>query len=463
MRIGFYGAAGEVTGSRHVVDTGNGRIMLDCGLFQGHRKECDRLNRQMPVPPGSVDSVVLSHAHIDHSGNLPTLVKRGYDGMIVSTAATMDLAAVMLPDSAHIQQSDIEYVNRKRERDGLEPLVPLYDKEDVTETMERFMSIPYGRSIEIDGGASLRFLDAGHILGSAQVELTVRERGRDRTVVFTGDLGRSERPILRDPDLSARADVLIMESTYGGRNHEPEGEALGLFGQVLDRTFKRGGKVIIPSFSVDRTQEVLFYINSLLVDGTIPHVPVFVDSPLSFDATEVYKLHPTCYDSETRDLLHSGNGPFQFDGLHFVQSVPESKSLNGMHEPMVIISASGMCENGRILHHLKNNVGNPDNTVLIVGFMARHTLGRRLRDGEREVRIYGEEYTVECDVETVDGFSSHADSDELVEYAATVGGDAEAIVLVHGEPEQQETLAGRIEERLGRRPFVPDRGDVLEL
>ncbi len=463
MKITFYGAAQAVTGSKHLLETGGRRILLDCGLHQGHREESERLNREMPFDPGSLDAIVLSHAHIDHSGNLPGVVKNGYTGMITCTFATRDLAAIMLPDSAHIQQYDIEYLNRKREKKGLQPLQPLYDAEDVTETLKHFMSIPYNRSFPLFPDISLRFLEAGHILGSAQVELTVREKGKSRVVLFSGDLGRPGRPILKDPDMSARADILIMESTYGGRNHEEQEEALQRFGGIIRKTFDQGGKLIIPSFSVGRTQEVLYYIHELVARGEMPPMKVYVDSPLSFDATEVYKIHQECFDAGMRDYLYSNMSPFQFEGLHFTQGVEESKALNYDQSPMIIISASGMCENGRILHHLKNNIEDERNTVLAVGFMAEHTLGRRLVDGEKLVRIFGEEYQVKASVEVINGFSAHADSDALLDYAIRTGGDAEKIFLVHGEPDQCDILSARITERTGIIPTIPARGDSFEL
>jgi metallo-beta-lactamase family protein len=463
MKLTFYGAAQSVTGSKHLLEVNGRKILLDCGLHQGHRKESEKLNRELPFDPRELDAIILSHAHIDHSGNLPGAVKHGYSGMITSTFATRDLAAIMLPDSAHIQKYDTKYLNKKRERKGLEPLEPLYDAEDVTETLKHFMSIPYNRSFSIFPNISLRFLEAGHILGSAQVELTIMEKGTQRVLLFSGDLGRPGRPILKDPDTSANADILIMESTYGGRNHGMQEEAVQKFSSIVNRTFKSGGKLIIPSFSVGRTQEVLYYIHELVTRGEMPPMKVYVDSPLSFDATEVYKLHQECFDSRMRELLYSNRSPFQFEGLHFTQGVGESKALNYDSSPMIIISASGMCENGRILHHLKNNIEDERSTVLVVGFMAIHTLGRKLLEGEKQVLIFGEEYTVNSRIEVINGFSAHADSDALLAYANEVGRTAESIFLVHGEPDQSEVLSNRIADRMGKTPFIPARGETFEL
>ncbi|MEN8208953.1 MAG: MBL fold metallo-hydrolase [Candidatus Fermentibacteria bacterium] len=463
MKITFFGAAQTVTGSKHLLEINGKKILLDCGLHQGRRKESEKLNREFPFNPGELDSIILSHAHIDHSGNLPGAVKHGFSGTITSTFATRDLAAILLPDSAHIQKYDTAYLNKKRKLKGLDPLKPLYDAEDVTETLKHFISIPYDRPFQLFPDISLRFIEAGHILGSAQVELTVKEKGTQRVVLFSGDLGRPGRPILKDPDFGTSADVLIMESTYGGRNHGKREEARQKFSKIINSTFKSGGKLIIPSFSVGRTQEVLFIIHELLTRNEMPPMKVYVDSPLSFDATEVYKIHQECFDSKMRDYLYSNKSPFQFEGLHFIQGVEESKSLNYDASPMVIISASGMCENGRILHHLKNNISDERNAVLVVGFMAQHTLGRKLVEGEKLVKIFGEEYPVNASINVINGFSAHADSDALVNYAVKVGADAENIFLVHGEPDQSNLLAGRILDRIDKTAIIPAPGDTFEL
>ena len=452
-----------VTGSQHLLEIGGRKILLDCGLFQGHRQDSDRLNREHPYDPSSIDVIILSHAHIDHSGNLPTAVRNGFDGVILSTFATRDLAAVMLPDSAHIQHDDTEYMNRKRARKDLPPLEPLYGMDEVMETLDCFVSIPYNKSYRVFDNVTLRFLDAGHILGSSQVELTINENGRRKTLLFSGDLGRAGRPILRDPDFSSRPDLLIMESTYGDRLHGPVEEAEDRFAEVLCDTHDRGGKVIIPSFSVGRTQEVLYFLHELELADRIPRMPVYVDSPLSFNATEVYNLHPECFDERMREIVQSRHTPFQSNNVHFTQSVSESKALNEDRSPMVIISASGMCEVGRILHHLKNNIEDERNTVLVVGFMAEHTLGRRLVEGAEKVRIFGEEYTRRAPVEVINGFSAHADADGLMSYAATVGERAEKVVLVHGEESGAEALGSRIRSELDREVIIPRLGETVEL
>ncbi|MCD4707968.1 MAG: MBL fold metallo-hydrolase [Candidatus Sabulitectum sp.] len=461
MKITFYGAARAVTGSQHLLEIAGKRILLDCGLSQGRRNESERLNREYGYEPASLDAVILSHAHIDHSGKLPGLVKNGFKGIIFSTGATRDLAAIMLPDSAHIQQADAKYLNKKRAKEGLPLIEPLYDLEDALSAIEKFVSIPYGLSFPIFPGVTLRFLEAGHILGSAQVELELEEKGKKRTLLFTGDLGRFERPILRDPDLSSRPDFLITESTYGGRNHDPQEKSLLDLEHVIKRTARRGGKIVIPAFSVGRTQEVLYFLNILLIAGRLPDIPVFVDSPLSFNATEVFKLHPEVYDKELRDLLYAGHSPFQFGNLHFVQNVQESKAINTMKEPMIIISASGMCENGRIRHHLKNNITDPRSTVVLVGFMAEHTLGRKIAQRMETVNIFGEPYALNAEVVDIDGFSAHADSDALMRYFRAVGENVKQVAIVHGEEKSAEALAVLIGRDSQAEVVIPAPGDSM--
>ncbi|PIE51128.1 MBL fold metallo-hydrolase [Candidatus Fermentibacteria bacterium] len=461
LKLTFHGAAGTVTGSQHLLEANGKKILLDCGLFQGRRQESERLNREYGFEPASVDAVILSHAHIDHSGKLPGLVKNGFRGVVYATAATRDLAAIMLPDSAHIQKADTEYINRKRAKEGLEPVEPLYDLEDALEAIEKFVSLPYGLSFQVAPGIMVRFLEAGHILGSSQVELTVEENGKKQVILFTGDLGRFDRPILRNPDLTSRPDVLITESTYGGRNHDPQEKSLLDLEKVVNDTVKRRGKIIIPAFSVGRTQEVLYFLNLLFIAERIPRIPVFVDSPLSFNATEVFKLHPEVYDSELRDLLYAGHSPFDFENLHFVQSVSESKAINTMHEPMIVLSASGMCENGRIRHHLKNNITDPANTIVLVGYMAENTLGRRIRERRTTVNIFGVPYPLNAAVENIDGFSAHADSDGLIRYFKAIGENVRQIAVVHGEPEGSGALAESLGALTDAQIVIPAPGESI--
>lgn len=465
MKITFLGGAGCVTGSCHLVEAAGKRILLDCGFSQGRRDESERLNRTHPVPPESIDAVVLSHSHIDHSGKLPALVGAGFGGPVYSTSATRDLSSIMLPDSAHIQLADAEYINKSRKARGQAPVTPVYGLEEVMTTLERFVSVPYGMSLQLFPGITVRMLEAGHILGSAQIELTLSEGGREKVLLYSGDIGRPSRPILRDPDLSSKPDVLVMESTYGGRDHEPVQESLEKLERVVRETVRAGGKVVVPAFSVGRTQEVLYFLRQLDVEGALPDIRVYVDSPLSFDATGVYKLHPECFDEEALSLLQSGHSPFSFEKLKFVQGVQESKALNGMKESMIIISASGMCENGRIRHHLRNTISDPRNTVLIVGFMAAETLGRKIADRLDTVNIFGEPHKLRARVEEIHGMSAHADSSQLMGFVRATAAKACTIALVHGEKSQSESLAGRIraEPVPGRTVTIPAVGDSLEL
>lgn len=461
MRITFYGAAGSVTGSMHLVEFDGRRILLDCGLHQGRRSESDALNRDPGLDAASVDSIVLSHAHIDHSGSIPAFVRRGFVGSIHSTSATRDLCALMLADSARIQEGDLQFLNKKRRARNEPELEPVYTPADAAKAMQFFHTSPYYSPIEVSPGITARFIEAGHILGSAQIELTLTMGGRRTVLLYSGDLGRPAMPILRDPDTGAsRPDILLMESTYGARRHESGGDAVKKLRNTIRETAANGGRVIIPAFSVGRTQEILYYLRLLRENGSVPRVPVFVDSPMAIDATAIFRLHPECFDEEALEAVQGGESPFSFDGLHFLQSVSESRALNDMKGSCIVISASGMCEHGRILHHLRHGVTNPANTILIVGFMARNTLGRAIADGARTVKIFGEKRDMKASVVTIDGFSAHADSEGLFEYASAAGASASRIVLVHGEEEQ----SGALSERLGGAGFactVPSRTETL--
>jgi metallo-beta-lactamase family protein len=464
MELEFVGAAQTVTGSMHLLRVNGSVIMLDCGLYQGRRAEAAERNRSFPVPVQEISAVVLSHAHIDHSGALPILAKRGYEGPIYATPATRDLAAVMLRDAAAIQQADARFLNRQHEREGRGDTVePLYDDEDVVSVIERFCSIPYRQSVPIVPGVRLRFLDAGHVLGSAITVLDVEEGGTTRRVVFTGDLGRYDRPILRDPEVPEGADVLISESTYGDRLHDGVDKMDEDLALVVNKTFHRGGKLLIPSFALERAQEVIFALKKLRRGKRIPPVPVFVDSPLTVKITDIFKLHPECYDKETRALLHGRDSPFDFDGLSYIEDVEESKALTSRNEPAIIISASGMCEAGRILHHLKSAVEDEKNTVLIVGYQAQHTLGRRLVEGRLRVRIFGVERDRRAEVRVLNGFSAHADQRDLVAYAGACRekGPLRQVVLVHGDPKPQKILAELLEGRGLPRATMPAAKDRL--
>jgi metallo-beta-lactamase family protein len=464
MQLTFWGAAQTVTGSMHLLEVNGQRILLDCGLYQGKRSLSYERNLNFPFDPASIDVVILSHAHIDHSGNLPNLVKQGFRGSIWSTPATRDLCVAMLQDSGHIQEQDTVYVNRKRVRDGLPPVEPLYTKHDALEAVKQFVSINYHRPFSPATGVTATFLDAGHILGSAIVALDIVEGGRQRRLVFSGDLGRHEMAILRDPETIGEADFLVMESTYGNRRHETRDEARQVLRRVIVETYKRRGKVIIPAFAVGRTQELVYALHQLSETQKIPSLDIYVDSPLAVDVTEIFRAHPECYDEETLALLQEARSPFGFRRLTYVREVEDSKRLNFLRDSAVIISASGMCESGRILHHLKNNIEDSDNTILFSGFQAENTLGRRIMDGNRRVRIFGEEYDVRARVARVEGYSAHADSEELRAWASHIDRERlQGTFLVHGEKESALGLSGLLHKEGFRAVEIPERGQSFEL
>ncbi len=468
MRITFYGAAQEVTGSMHLIEVNGQRILLECGLYQGPRSETYARNLKLPFDAKSIDTVILSHAHIDHSGNLPNLVKQGYTGDIWCTAATRNLSAYMLMDSGHIQERDVEYLNRRRARNGEPPLEPIYTQAEAEQTLSQLISIGKHRAVTVADGVKLTYYEAGHILGAAHVVLEIdeKESGKQWRVGFSGDIGRQGSSILRDPEQIGPVDVLLMESTYGDRLHEDYDDARRHLRDVVKQTARRSGKVIIPAFAVGRTQEIVYALNQLDAAGDIPSLPVFVDSPLAVNATDVFRMHPEAWREEVQVFL-AGDGrrsPFDYAEVEYVRDVRRSKQLNGMPGPAVIISASGMAETGRILHHLKNNIEFPDNTILLVSFMAHDTLGRKLKDGEKKVRIFGEEYDVRARVESIDGYSAHADQRELLAWADQFDRNRlQRLFLVHGEPEPMMMLAEKLRQRGFKRVETPRRGQSFEL
>lgn len=444
MNIRFCGAAGTTTGSQHLITVNGKKVLLDCGLYQGRRHDAMERNREFKFfDPSEIDAMVLSHAHIDHSGNLPNLVKQGFTGNIYSTHATHDLCQIMLRDSAKIQQYDAEYLNRKRKKRGETEMVEVtYTQRDAEQAMRQFVNIGYDRPMPIVDGVTMHFRDAGHILGSAQVVLDIddKEDGAKGRLLFSGDVGRGENELLNDPIAVEDVDWMIMESTYGGREHDLPASSRSVLTNVLRKAVERGGKVIIPSFAVERTQQLLYVLNDLIQKGEIPEIPVFVDSPLAVNATEIFRLHPECFNQEVYEFLFEHRNPFGFDGLTLIRSVDKSKELNNSDKPAIIISASGMCEAGRVLHHLKNGIGDGKNTVLFVGYCAENTLGRKIRDGDPEVNIFGMPYKVRADVQAVDSFSGHADHSELMDYFAATGGPKKRVWLVHGESSRSEAL-----------------------
>ncbi len=464
MRINFHGAAHTVTGSQHLLEINGHRLLLDCGLYQGRRGETYTRNLNFAYDPRKVDAVILSHAHIDHCGNLPNLVKNGYDGPIHATRATVDLASIMMADSGRIQESDAKFVNKKRLARGEEAIEPLYTEADSQQAADLFRGVDYDQPFEPVPGVVARFVEAGHILGSAAIALEIDEKGKKIKFWFSGDIGRYKLPLLRDPVLPDAADYLLMESTYGDKSHNDPSSAADEFRDIVRRTIKRSGKVIIPAFAVGRTQELVYHLNEMMHDGDVPSVPVFVDSPLAVNASNVFRKHPECFDAETRQFVEEARHPaLDFKMLTYVQSVEESKALNLRKDPMVVISASGMAETGRILHHLRNNIEDPKNTVCIVSWQAPYTLGRRLADREKMIKIFGEPFTVNAEVATIGGLSGHAGQDLLTKYAVNVKASVKKIFLVHGEEKPAMALTEKLKEQNMHEVYYPELHSNVEL
>jgi metallo-beta-lactamase family protein len=452
MAINFYslGAAGEVTGSKHVIEIDGRSYLIDCGAFQGTRAEADRKNRDFGIQADRVEAAILTHGHFDHCGMLPMLTKKGYKGNIYATPATRDIASLVMMDSARIQAKDAEYLRFRAHKQGQNfDWNPLYDEQDAVKATGQIVTVSYNRPLPIGDGVKLEFFDAGHILGSAIAFITVNKNGKETRVAYTGDLGRKGKPIIRDPSIIPAPDYLMLESTYGDRRHDSTDNAMERLAEVALRAVKNKGKILIPAFAVERTQELVYYFHMLVDSGVIPEIPIYVDSPMATNATTIFQVHPECYDQETQDafIKHHKN-PFGFNSLHFTTSVDESKALNTVKGPAIIISADGMCEAGRIQHHLANSIGDPNTTILIVGYMAEHTLGRRIRDGEKEVKIHNEWFKVHAHVEAIDAFSAHADYAEMGDWLDAVDTSRlKRIFLVHGEGRAQtsfkEYLAGK--------------------
>jgi metallo-beta-lactamase family protein len=462
MKIHFLGATRTTTGSMYLLESERFKILIECGLYQGRRDDSIERNRNFPFDPSQLDAVVLSHAHLDHCGNLPNLCRRGYAGSIFCTFATRDLASIMLEDSAQIQKADAEFVTKKRAKQGLPPVEPLYSVNDAEKAVRQFVSLNYDRPILIADGVKATFRDAGHILGSAQVILDIRENGRAFRFLFSGDVGRGGDEILRDPQPVDDVDCLMVESTYGARQHVSKPGASDRVGQLVRDTLAQKGKVIIPSFSVGRTQEIVYCLHQLSDAGHLPKVPIYVDSPLSVNATEIYRLHPECFNENIYRFLREKHNPFGMENLTYIRELAHSMRLNDLREPAIIISASGMCEAGRIRHHLKNHIGNPANLILFIGYCAEHTLGWQIMGGKPVVNIFGEPHVVKARIESIDSFSGHADKDELGAYLNRIGGSMKNIFVIHGEENQslalRETLQTRKPNSL---VVVPEPGQAL--
>jgi metallo-beta-lactamase family protein len=459
-RLTFWGAAGQVTGSMHLLEAAGARILLDAGLFQGHRADTHTLNAQLPFDARRIDGVVLSHAHIDHSGRLPLLVREGFHGPVYSTPATRDLSAVMLADSANIQEKDYEFLRRRGP--VLPESEPLYALRDAIAVQDLMVGVPYRRILHLRKHLAVEFLEAGHILGSATVDLRMSE-GVNQRLVFSGDIGRSGLPIVRNPEPpSGPIDTLVIEATYADRQHESFDDAEARLGAAVRRTAERGGKVLIPAFAVGRAQELIYSLHRLHRDGQIPELPIYVDSPLAIDITTVFRMHPEVFDRRER-MIETTNDLFDFPLLRYVRDVTDSKALNHRPGPAVIIAASGMAESGRILHHLAHGIGDSKNLVLFVGFQAEHTLGRRIGAGQETVRILGQDYERRAEVESISGYSAHADRDELRSWVRRLGGPVRRAFVVHGEPPALEAMSTILQEEGVREVRIPKHGEGFEL
>ena len=465
MKIQFFGAAQTVTGSMHLIHINGQKILLDCGLYQGKRKEAYEINKNLPFDPAGINVMLLSHAHIDHSGNIPNLVKNGFIGDIYATSATVDLCQIMLRDSAYLQERDVKFVNKKRIKQNKVPFEPLYTEEDVEDAMNHFIGIQYDKNIEAAPGVNVVFRDAGHILGSAGIVLDIKENGKLTRLGFSGDIGRPDMPVIRDPNILQDLDVLIMESTYGNRLHSVTPEVEEEVALVVNETIQAGGKIIIPAFAVGRTQLLVYVLHKLFNQNRIPQFPIFVDSPLAVNSTEVFRMHPECFDRETlRVFIDNYEDPFGFNRLTYIRDVEKSKELNEYKNPCMIISASGMAEGGRILHHLANNIGNKNNLILFAGYAARETLARKIMDGAEEVNILGNSHKVKSKIKKMDYFSAHADQKGLLDYLKfSPPNKLKNIFIVHGEEEQALPLKEKIINKGYHSVYFPKKGDLFEI
>lgn len=461
MKLKFLGAAGTVTGSCFYLETSQSRILIECGMFQGIKEIRERNYEDFMIQPSYIDAVLITHAHIDHSGLIPKLIKYGYKGKVYATNATKALLEVLLPDSGYIQEIEVENKNRKNRRAGRPLLEPLYTVDDAYKSLLFLQGVRYQEIIQITPDVKVRFVDAGHILGSAMIEVCVEENGHDLKLVFSGDIGKHEQPIIEDPSIIERTDYLIMESTYGNRLHNNKDNEMELLRSAIQDTYKKGGNLIIPAFAVERTQDLLYHLSILYEQKAVPAMPVYIDSPLATAATEIFKNHPEYFDQETFDMLKRGNNPFEFPGVRFTHTVEESKALNNV-DRSIIISASGMCEAGRIRHHLKYNLWRPESTVLFVGYQAEGTLGRLILDGEKKVRIFGDDIAVKADIRFIDGYSAHADQTGLIDWVKSFSVKPLEVILVHGEQDATEALAKMLEAE-SYNVTVPEWKQVIEL
>jgi metallo-beta-lactamase family protein len=464
MKIHFLGAARTVTGSQILIEVNGSKILLECGLFQGKRADTYQFNQSFQFSPKEIDALLLSHAHIDHSGNIPNLVKQGYSNRIFATSATVSLAEIMLRDSGYIQESDVQYVNKKRARRGEPTVDPLYTYEDAEIACDLFTPVEYNQTFEVAKGVNVTYVDSGHILGSASIILDINENGNKKRLWFSGDIGRDRLPLLKDPVMPSNVDYMIMECTYGDKNHRDPETAFQEFREVTMKTIARGGKIIIPAFAVGRTQELVYFLNQMLAANDIPSIPIFVDSPLAINATDIFKKYAHLFDEETRQFIQEGNHKaLTSPNLYYTRAVEESKKINEIKGPAIIISASGMAETGRILHHLRNNIENPLNTIMIVSWQAPHTLGKRLAERQKTVRIFGQLFERRAEIATIGGLSAHAGQDKLLLYALETRTSLKGLFLVHGEEDAAQALMDKLEEKQIAPVYFPDRSDYVEI
>ncbi|HOP03302.1 MAG TPA: MBL fold metallo-hydrolase [Tenuifilaceae bacterium] len=464
MEIQFNGAVREVTGSKHLITTNSGKkILLDCGMYQGKGLETDEMNRDLGFDPRDIDHIILTHAHIDHSGLIPYVYKQGFRGSVICTFATRDLCSIMLVDSGFIQERDVYYFNKKRARKGLKPVEPLYNKDDARDAMELFIGVPYNRKFNIDNSINVKFTNTGHMLGSGVANIEITEDGTTKRIAYTGDIGRPSNRILKNPDAFPQTDILICESTYGDRLHnESDRGEEDLLDVVYDTCVRKGGKLIIPSFSVGRTQDLVYSLNNFYNEGRLPKIDIFVDSPLATNATEIFRIHPECFNKDILEIMETDPDPFGFNTLHYTKSVDESKSLNFYDKPCVIISASGMAEAGRVKHHLANNISNPKNTILFVGYCAPTTLGARIMSGAKRISIHGFEYEVNADIRRIESYSGHGDYKEMIDFLKCQ--DFKKItdtILVHGDQKPMEFYKHKLKQEGLKNVHIPQKNDTL--
>ena len=465
MKLQFLGAAQNVTGSRHLLEANGTRVLVDCGLYQ-ERQFRARNWEPFNVPPESIDAVLLTHAHLDHCGLLPKLVKDGFKGKIYCTAATAEITRIILLDSAKLQEEDAKFKRKRHEREGRKgpyPVVPLYTVADVEACFPLFSPVRYSQSVEIEAGVEARFCEAGHVLGSSVIKVKVNQNGQQRSVLFSGDVGRPHRPILRDPAVVDEADYILVESTYGDRVHQGREDTKKMMAEVINSTKQAGGNIIVPSFALERSQELLYYINELLLEEAIPHLKVFLDSPMAAGITRVFQRHGELFDEEMAEFVKQNESPFDFPGLRITESTEESKSINDMRETVMVIAGSGMCTGGRVKHHLVNNITRPQSTIMFVGYQAVGTLGRRIVDGEKEVRILGQNYPVKAKVVRVNGFSAHADKEELFKWLSGLKKPPRKLFVVHGESESARQFGDYISRKTGWQVAVPAYQDEVIL